>query len=340
MIYVVCLEDKHQHAALTRFPHDADRYQSERTSMTTQRESTPTIKKHRRVQRKRRRDAGSRRLQTRDRDVLRFGAEQTFVRFDTLGEYLAPDYAPAIAEPTPEQLADPTPSAKRPWPSDVRHRLMAVSRLMRKLEDWGSVETIQPWADQPAWYRVTSAGLRELGLEWEEVLFPEGYEKLEARLRHDRYFTSHNHVINQVRLLLARGAAGMPYQHEWHGERTIESLLPAREHGKRRPHKADGIIYLKENGFWPIENADRTKVLGTVDMKATQIVGIEAECTQKSEARLLEILPDLLATHDYVWYFCWSVAIRQAVAAARKKAEISDEDRRRLRILLLEDYLP
>ena len=74
-------------------------------------------------------------------------------------------------------------------------------------------------------------------------------------------------------------------------------------------------------------------------MTATQIIGIEAECTQKSEGRLLEILPDLLATHDYVWYFCWSSAIRQAVAAARKKADITDADRRRLRILLLEDYL-
>lgn len=332
--------EKHRHTFVTRSSH-ADEQQNEREAMITQEAAPPitTKKKRRRVQRKLRRDAGSRRLKARDRDVLRFGAEQTFVRFDSTGEYLAPDYAKAVAEPTADQIADTTPSAKRSWPADLRHRLMAVSRLMRKLEGWGYVEIIQPWADQPAWYRVTTAGLREIGLEWEEIPFPEKYEDLEARLRHDRYFTSHNHVINQVRLLLARGGASMPRNHEWRGERTIESVLPPREHGKRRPHKADGIIYLKENGSWPIENADRTKVLGTVEMRAGCIVGIETECTQKSEARLLEILPDLLSTHDYVWYFCTSATIKEAVAAARKKAEISDDDRRRLRILLLEDYL-
>jgi len=52
-------------------------------------------------------------------------------------------------------------------------------------------------------------GLRYLSLEWEEIFFPEKYEDLEARLRHDHYFTSHNHLINQVRLLLARGGENM-----------------------------------------------------------------------------------------------------------------------------------
>lgn len=309
-------------------------------------QDTPTTKKRQRTGhkqmatgRKLRSDAGSSRPKSRDVDILRLGAEQSFVRYDTVGEYLAPGYAPATAEPSKEQLADSTPSVKRAWPTDQRHRMMAVSRLMRKLRDKGYIEIIQPWSDQPAWFRVRAQGLRYLGLDWEEIPFPDDYKDLEDRLRHDKYFVSHNHVINQVRLLLARGGAGMPQQHEWRGERTIESVLPPREHGKRRPHKPDGIIYLKEDGSWPIENADRTKVLGTVEMKSTQIVGIEAECTQKSEARLLEILPDLLATHDYVWYFCKSKTIRQAVADARKKAEITNDDRRRLRILLLEDYL-
>ncbi len=306
--------------------------------MGSQKAMPPT--KRRRIQHKRRRDAGSLRFSSRDANILRFGAEQTFVRADSLGEFLAPGYAPALAVPPDTQLADPTAPAKRAWPADGRHRLMAVSHLLRKLEARHSIEVIQPWADQPAWFRVTSLGLRSIGLEWEEIPFPDEYEKLEARLRHDRYFTSHNHVVNQVRLLLARGGAGMPRDHEWRGERTIESVLPPREHGKRRPHKADGIISLKEDGSWPIFSADRSRVVGQVEMKATRIVGIEAECTQKSEERLLEILPDLLATHDYVWYVCWSLTIRQAVADARKKAPISEDDRRRLRVLLLEDYLP
>jgi hypothetical protein len=270
---------------------------------------------------------------------LRFGAEQTFVRFDTVGEFLAPGYTVAVAEPPPEQIADPRPSVKRPWPADIRHRLMAVSRLLKKLEGWGYIEIIQPWADQPAWYRVTTAGLREIGLDdWDEILFPEDYDDLEARLRHDQYFTSHNHVINEVRLLLARGGASMPKRHEWQGERQIERALPEREHGKRRPHKADGIIHLLEDGSWQLWNKDRSRVVGEVAMKAKQIIGIEAECTQKGDARLAEILPDLLAYHDFVWYLCWTETIQKAVADARLTLQ-SDADRRRVRVLLLKEYL-
>lgn len=302
--------------------------------------ATHIPKKRRRVQHKRRRDAGSSRLTSRDVDILRLGAEQTYVRYDTVGEYLAPDYAPATAEPPEAQLADTTPSAKRGWPADVRHRLMAVVRLMNKLEARGHVQIIQPWADQPAWFRVTTPGLRCVGLDWEEIPFPTEYEGLEARLRHDRYFTSHNHVINQVRMLLARGGASLPTKHEWHGERTIESALPPRERDTRRPHKADGIVYLNENGSWPILSGDRTRTVGKVEMKARQIVAIEAECTQKSYGRLAEILPDLLAHHDYVWYFCWTEAIRKAVIETRKLALPTDDQRRRVRVLLVKEYLP
>ena len=330
-------KEKHHHSVVTHFIENEEGERVE-AGMKTQQDTAPTIKKRRGVQYKRRRDAGSRRLSTRDRDILRFAAEQTFVRFDSLGEYLAPDYAPALDQPTAEQLADTTPPVKRTWPPDLRHRMMAVSRLMRKLEGRGYVEVIKPWSDQPAWYRTTGAGLREIGLDWEEIPFPDTYENQEARLRHDRYFTSHNHTINQIRLLLARGGAGMP-AHEWRGERTIESVLPPREYGKHRPHKADGIVSLQEDGMWTIYSADHSRVVSEVHMGARQIVGIEAECTQKSEHRLLEIIPDLLATHDYVWYFCTSLTIRKAVADARKKADVTDVARRRLRILLLEDFL-
>src|SRR6266566_6061665 len=219
--------------------------------------ATRTVKKRRRIQQKRRLDAGSSRFKSRDADLLRFGAEQTFTRFDTAGEYLAPGYAPALTLPPPEQLADPTPSVKRAWPADLRHRLMAVSHLLRKLAARGYVEVIQPWADQPAWYRTTALGLRYLGLDWPEIPFPEKYEDLEARLRHDHSFKSHNHLINQVRLLLARGEADAP-THTWKGERAIELALPPREKGLRRPHKADGILHLKEDGAWSITAKDGT----------------------------------------------------------------------------------
>jgi len=302
--------------------------------------ATPTRKKRRRIQHKRRIDAGSFRFKARDADLLRFGAEQTFTRFDTAGEFLAPGYTPASAEPSPEQLADDTPSVKRAWPGDLRHRLMAVSHLLRKLAARGYVEVIQPWADQPAWYRTTALGLSYLGLYWPEIAFPEDYEKLEARLRHDHSFKSHNHLINQVRLLLARGGAGMPTKHTWKGERAIEEALPPREQGVRRQHKLDGIIRLDEDGSWDVANAERTQVLDTVEMKAGQIIGIEVECSQKSTARLAQILPDIVAHLDFVWYFCSTPAIKQAVADARRDALSSQEQRRRVRILLLEDYLP
>jgi hypothetical protein len=301
--------------------------------------ATPTRKKRRRIQQRRRIDAGSIRFTSRDADIIRIGAEQTFVRADTLGEYLAPGYTPALALPPPEQLADPTAPTKRAWPADLRHRLMAVSHLLQKLAARGYIEVIQPWADQPAWYRATALGLRSLGLDWPEIPFPEEYDKLEARLRHDSQYTSHSHLINQVRLLLARGGAGVP-KHAWKGERAIEAALPPRQKDARRPHKADAVIRLEEDGVWEVLSADRTRVQDRVPLKVGQIIGIEIECSQKSDHRLSEILLDLVAHHDFVWYFCLNATIKQAVASARRDALKTDDERRRVRILLLEDYLP
>lgn len=301
--------------------------------------ATPIRKKRRRLQQKRRIDAGSLRFTTRDADIIRIGAEQTFVRADSLGEHLAPGYTPATAEPPASQLADTTAPTKRAWPADTRHRLMAVSHLLQKLSARGYIEVIQPWSDQPAWYRATAQGLRYLGLDWPEIPFPAEYDKLEARLRHDDQYKSHNHLINQTRLLLARGGAGAP-PHTWKGERAIELALPPREKDVRRPHKADGIIHLTEDGSWEVLSADKTQVLDRVAMKAGQIIGIEIEATQKSDHRLSEILPDLVAFHDFVWYFCVNRTIRAAVAKARREVLTTDDQRRRVRILLLEDYLP
>ncbi len=300
--------------------------------------STSTRKRRRPLQ-TRRIDAGSFRDSGRDRDIIRFGAEQTFARADSLGEYLAPGHTPAVAEPPASQLADPTPPTKRAWPADSRHRLMAVSKLLKKLATRGYIEVIQPWSDQPAWYRATALGLHSLGLDWPEIPFPEDYDKLEARLRHDDQYKSHNHLVNQVRLLLARGGLGVP-KHTWRGERAIEAALPPRQKDTRRPHKADGIIRLEEDGSWKVLSADKTKVLDTVQMKASELLGVEIECTLKSDQRLSQILPDLLAHHDYVWYFCLTPAIKQAVADARRQALTTHEQRRCVRILLLEEYLP
>lgn len=254
--------------------------------MVQERNTHPKFRRPRTL-RKTRRDAGSTRPTTRDKDVVRLGAEQTFVRYDTVGEWLAPDRSPATEKPSQAQLQNTSAPTKRPWPQDRRHRLMATVHLLNKLERQGYVEIIQPWADQPAWYRATTQGLRSIGLDWDEIPFPESYEDLEARLRHDQYFKSHNHLINQVRMLLARGGAGAP-NHDWKGERAIEIALPDREKGKRRPHKADGLLGLKEDGRWEMKGSTGN-VVDTVTMKANQVIGIEVECSLKSDGRLLEI---------------------------------------------------
>lgn len=301
--------------------------------------ATPLRKKRRRVQQKRRSDAGSFRFKGRDADIIRFAAEQTFARSDSLGEHLAPGHTPAVAEPPASQLADTTAPTKRAWPADSRHRLMAAAKLLRKLSDRGYLEVIQPWDDQPPWFRATAFGLRYLSLDWPEIPFPDNYKDLEDRLRHDDQFISHNHLINQVRLLLARRGAGAP-KHTWRGERAIEAALPPRQKDVRRPHKADGVIRLEEDGSWEVLSADKTRVLDTVQMKAGQIIGIEVENTQKSDHRLSEILPDLAAHLDYVWYFCLTPTIRAAVVKARREVLSTDDERRRVRVLLLEDYMP
>src|SRR3989442_2785635 len=89
----------------------------------------PQRKKRRRVQQKRRSDAGSVQFRGRDATIIRFAAEQTFARSDSLGEHLAPGYTPAVVEPPASQLADTTAPTKRPWTADSRHRLMAVAQL-------------------------------------------------------------------------------------------------------------------------------------------------------------------------------------------------------------------
>ncbi len=307
--------------------------------MATER-APSAVKKRRRIQHKRRIDAGSFRFKSRDADIIRIGAEQTFLRADTLGEYLAPGHTPATAEPPVSQLADTAAPTKRAWPADLRHRLMAVAHLLQKLSERGYIEVIQPWSDQPAWLRATAQGLRFLGLQWPEIPFPETYEDLEARLRHDRTFTSHHHLINQVRLLLARGGADMPTKHSWQGERAIEAALPPREKGTRRPHKPDGVIRLAEDGSWEVKNAEKTRVLDTIAMKAGQTVAVEVECSQKNDDRYSAILPDLLSHYDFVWYFCLTATIKQAVADVRKVVLADKLQQRRVRILLLEDYLP
>ena len=123
---------------------------------------------HRKVQKdietqtkSRRSDYGTYKVTNRDWDGLRFVAEMKFVRFDTLGEYLAPGFQPANDR---SQTLDGQDTWTRhhggkrtdmPWPSEYRKRLNAVAQVVSRWEHkMGFAETWQPFASQAKWVRI------------------------------------------------------------------------------------------------------------------------------------------------------------------------------------------
>ncbi len=271
----------------------------------------------------------------RDWEGWRFVAEMKFVRFDTLGEYWAPGFEPANDES--HTLDDQGISPRRhggkrtdmPWPSDYRKRLNAVAQVVSRWEHKMSVaETWQPFASQPKWVGITEQGLFELGLPWAEIPFPE-----RDRLRHDAEHSSHIHRINQVRLALARGDVEIP-RHRWISEREIEANLPPKEPGVKLPHKPDGYLELEEDGAWELKRGDGS--IERIPLFRGSRIGVEIELSRKSYERLAtHVLPGLLEHYDFVWYFCLQEAYH-AVVAARRNYVQTDEERKRIRIHLLD----
>ena len=297
---------------------------------------------HRKVQKdietqtkSRRSDYGTYKVTNRDWDGLRFVAEMKFVRFDTLGEYLAPGFQPANDR---SQTLDGQDTWTRhhggkrtdmPWPSEYRKRLNAVAQVVSRWEHkMGFAETWQPFASQAKWVRITELGLFELGLPWAEIPFPE-----RDRLRHDADHNSHIHRINQVRLSLARGDVEVP-RHRWISEREIEENLPLKEPGVIRPHKPDGYLELEEEGAWELKRSDGS--IERIPLLQKSHIAIEVELSRKSYERLGSlVLPSLLEHYDFVWYFCLQEAY-QAMVVARRDYVRSNADRKRIRILLLD----
>src|SRR5690349_14117260 len=84
----------------------------------------------------RRSDFGSYKMTDRDWEGLRFVAEMKFVRYDTLGEYWAPEFAPAIKAPLmPVQhyaLLRHQGGNHRgiPWPIEYTKRMSAVAQVV------------------------------------------------------------------------------------------------------------------------------------------------------------------------------------------------------------------
>ncbi len=284
---------------------------------------------------RRRSDYGTFKITPTDRKALPFVAQQRFVRYDTLGEWLAPGYEPTIFEKRSPGKKGTGRGGKRtglPWPRDYYKRLAAVARIVD--QHWvlmGLAESAHPFSDQPRWVRLTGAGLRALGLPWNESEFPEDL----TAYWHDAEKRSHMHCINETRIYLAGGGSNAP-AHTWISERALESEHPLKQAGMQLAHLTDGVLALEEDGGWDILDLN-DQVLAHMQMAKGSRIAIEVELNQKTYKRLSkEILPSLLREYDFVWYFCEPDA-RRAVYNTRRDYVPGEADRRRIRIMSLSE---
>lgn len=279
----------------------------------------------------RRADCDSFAYTVRDDVGLRFVAQQKFVSVDHLGQFLAPDLEPALDDsPAEERLPGPR-GGKRddaPWPRERQKRLHAVAELVRRWEQkMGYAQTWKPWAHELTWVRVTAAGLRALGLDWNDTPFPED--------RHRLTLGSHTYQVNARRLFLARGGAEAP-SHRWLSEREIMVQQAAQGDDATWMHRPDGVLLLHEDGAFPIKRGGA--VAGWIPLRRGQTVAIEVELTRKGRERLGEgILPSLLAQYDFAWYFCGTHEVSETLVAARRDALHTAGERDRIRILLVQN---
>jgi hypothetical protein len=252
-----------------------------------------------------------------------------FVPLDQLGQWLTPNLEPAIDEPAQPKGRRGGRRIDTPWPLDRKRRLHATAELVRRWEKkMDYAETWKPWDEEVTWVRVTEAGLRTLGLDWHEISFPDDRKRLSIG--------GHTYQVNRRRIALARGSYQAP-AHTWKCERAIyiEQYLQDAERVDRA-HRPDGVLHLEADGSFPGPRR-RDGTLEEIPLQREQTIAIEAELTQKNLERLGEgILPSLLRSYDFAWYFCESQSVYNAVVAARRDHLSSNEERKRIRILLLE----
>lgn len=278
--------------------------------------------------RKPRADAGKAKPSVRDLNGLRFVAEQTYATFEQIGQWLAPHCAPAINVPA-EELPTFAHGGNRKvdWPLGRKRRQRAVAQLVARWEHVHHlVETSAEVAGWPTWVRATPLALQKLGYDWKDTPFPVQWEYLAPGCHYEH--------INRTRLLLARQALQVP-KHRWVPERQLLSEQEKAEPGIRRPHRPDGYLYLHEDGAYPLMR--QQQIVDRILLSKGQRIAIEVERSRKDNARLNFILSDLLAHYDFAWYFCLSERVYQALIAARRDGLTSDEERRRIRILMLEN---
>lgn len=281
----------------------------------------------------RRSDFGSFEYTLRDGRLQLIVAEQRFLSLDHLADFADPDLLPAIDEPKEQATAKKQRGGKRDhlsWPRERKKRLHAITELVRKWErKQGYVESWKPWEHEPAWVRMNEAGLRNLGLPWNEVPFPEKRKRLLS--------TGHTYQVNKRRLALARGSAEAP-AHDWLCERAILYEQLKQGPDMIRAHRPDGVMILKANGSFPFRRGDT--VLEDIPLHKGQRIAVEVELSRKGFDRLGEgILPSLLRSYDQAWYFCGNDEVYQTVIRARRNYLQTNEERKRIRILLLEERI-
>jgi len=282
---------------------------------------------------KRRSDYKSFDYTLRDERLQMIVAQQGIISLDHLADFADPALRPAIDEPLDESGIKKPRGGKRDdveWPIDRKKRLHAIAELVRKWEKkQGYVETWKPWDHLPTWVRVNEAGLRNLGLSWPEVPFPEKRKRLLT--------TGHAYQVNKRRLALARGSANAP-AHNWLCERAILYEQLKQDEKMIRAHRPDGVLLLKADGSFPLTRGET--VIENIALKAGQRIAIEVELNRKNFARLGQgILPSLLRTYDYAWYFCGNEEVYQTIIKARRDYLHTNEERKRIRILLLEEKI-
>ncbi len=225
-------------------------------------------------------------------DVLTFMADMKATSYTHIGQFIAPNFEPAIDEPS-----DPAKKNRRggnqrhaPWPLDRHKRVKAVSQLVDRWEDAGLVQSERPWLDRPKWAWVTMAGLRRLGLPYNNAQFCEDEEEL-----------NHLYQITRVRLLVARRPEAPEaawFEHTWVSERAIKASYPQNSPGIVLPHLPDGAMELEKNSF--VKMAEGV----LVPFQRGERIAVEIERSRKDFPRLEVILPDLIKHYVGVWYFC------------------------------------
>jgi hypothetical protein len=253
-----------------------------------------------------------------------------FLTLEQLGQFLAPALEPAIFETPKQKISEKKPrGGKRdniPWPREYHKRLHATAEIVRRWEHrMGYVETWKPWTPGPTWVRVNEAGLRNLNLIWNEIFFPQR-----------KKLTPNGHIsqVNQRCLALAQGKDQAPV-HEWISERKIY-IDQCRQEGfdTTRTHRPDGVMLLKADGTFPFKGDEE------IPLKIGQHIAIEVELSQKGAERLGNgILPALLRAYDQTWYYCGNQKVYDKVVRARRDYLDTNEDRKRIRILLLDEKI-